>query len=165
MHSSSLHQPAYEVIIADEIAEVRQENTTGAKSLHAKQSFLPGAILCKFNAEAILSTATYLTVQLDDDEHISLLPEFLRYTNHSCAPNIFFDTTRLEVACIKEISPGDELAFFYPSSEWDMAQPFKCCCGTDQCIGTIQGAAHLAGTILNKYRLTDYIQRKLKARL
>jgi hypothetical protein len=164
MKSSTLPQLSYDIVFSEDIAEVRQAADSGAKSLHAKQSFKPGDVLSKFYPEAILSSATYLTIQLDEKEHISLLPEYLRYTNHSCSPNIFFDTTSLEVVCLCPVQPGEEMTFFYPSSEWDMAQPFDCCCGSSECLGTIQGARHLADDVLKNYRLTDFIQQKLKAR-
>ncbi|MGC4035564.1 MAG: SET domain-containing protein-lysine N-methyltransferase [Chitinophagaceae bacterium] len=93
-----------------------------------------------------------------------MLPEYLRYTNHSCAPNIFFDTAKLEVVCLRPVQVGEEMTFFYPSSEWDMAQPFECCCGTKECLGTIQGAKYLSDEVLKTYTLTDYIQHKLKTR-
>jgi len=164
MISSTLHQPAYEIVFSEDIAEVRQAADSGAKCLFAKQSFKPGDVLAKFYPEAILSSATYLTIQLDEKEHISILPEYLRYTNHSCSPNIFFNTATLEVVCLYPVAAGEELTFFYPSSEWDMAQPFDCCCGNKECLGTIQGAAYLSDAVLEKYTLTDFIQQKVKAR-
>ena len=164
MNSSTLHQLSYDIVFSEDIAEVRQAADSGAKSLHAKQSFQPGDVLAKFYPEAILPHATYLTIQLDDKEHISILPEYLRYTNHSCSPNIFFNTATLEVVCLKPVQPGEEMTFFYPSSEWDMAQPFDCCCGSASCLGTIQGASHLTDEVLKNYQLTDFIQQKLRAR-
>jgi hypothetical protein len=165
MKSSTLHQLSYDIVFSEDIAEVRQAADSGAKSLHAKQSFQPGDVLSKFYPEAILSTATYLTIQLDEKEHINILPEYLRYTNHSCSPNIFFDTASLEVVCVRPVKVGEEMTFFYPSSEWDMAQPFDCCCGSSECLGTIQGAKYLADDVLKNYKLTDFIQQQLKARL
>jgi len=164
MKSITLQQPAYEIVFSEDVAEVRQASESGAKLLFAKQAFQPGDVIAKFYPEAILSTATYLTIQLDEKEHISILPEYLRYTNHSCDPNIFFNTATLEVTCLRPVKPGEEMNFFYPSSEWDMAQPFECCCGTKECLGTIQGAAHLSDEILSKYTLTEFIQQKVKNR-
>lgn len=164
MKSSTVSLLSYEIVFSEDIAEVRQAADSGAKSLYAKQAFRPGDILAKFYPEAILSNATYLTVQLDETEHISILPEYLRFTNHSCAPNIFFDTAKLEVVCLRPVSPGDEMTFFYPSSEWDMAQPFDCCCGKKECLGTIQGAKYLSDEVLKRYKLTDFIQHKVNSR-
>ena len=165
MISSTLHQPAYDIVFSEDIAEVRQAADSGAKSLFAKMDFKPGDVIAKFYPEAILSKATYLTIQLDEKEHISILPEYLRFTNHSCSPNIFFNTATLEVTCLQPVTVGQEMTFFYPSSEWDMAQPFECCCGSSNCLRTIQGAAHLSDEVLKNYTLTEFIQQKVKARL
>lgn len=34
-------------------------------------------------------------------------------------------------ATSKGLKKGDSLEFFYPSTEWDMAQGFDCACGSD----------------------------------
>jgi hypothetical protein len=65
---------------------------------------------------------------------------------------------------LSEIQPGDEFMFFYPSTEWDMAQPFDCFCGTTQCLHRIQGTAWLSDEEAMRYRLTDFIQEKLQNR-
>jgi hypothetical protein len=38
---------------------------------------------------------------------------------------------------------GEELTFFYPSTEWNMDQGFSCFCGTDSCLGYIGGAKNM----------------------
>ena len=43
----------------------------------------------------------------------------------------------------KGLKPGDELTFFYPSTEWDMAQGFDCFCGAKTCRGFISGAKNM----------------------
>jgi hypothetical protein len=101
-------------------------------------------------------------VQTGIDRHILLYPEELQYSNHSCDPNIFFDTTTMEIVALRQIQPGEELMFFYPSTEWDMAQPFACYCGSTQCIGSISGAMFIPREILKKYRLTDFIKDQLQ---
>ncbi|MEP7280061.1 MAG: SET domain-containing protein [Bacteroidota bacterium] len=145
-------------------AEVWKNEISGQQSLHATKSFAPGDVICAFHAGTISSKVTYLTVQVDDHKHITLQPEFLQYINHSCEPTVFFDTTIMQLVCLAEINTGDEFSFFYPSTEWEMVQPFACYCGTSACLGTIQGAAHINGEILNQYRLTDFIKRKVKNR-
>jgi hypothetical protein len=49
----------------------------------------------------------------------------------------------MKLLALKEIQPGDELMFFYPSSEWAMTQAFDCFCGTAKCLHRIQGASYL----------------------
>jgi hypothetical protein len=145
-------------------AEVWKNETTGQQSLHATRSFNPGDVICAFHAGTVSSVVTYLTVQIDDDKHITLQPEFLQYINHSCSPSVFFDTTSMQLVCLAEINEGDEMTFFYPSTEWEMVQPFTCYCGSSNCLTKIQGAAHIKDEILDQYRLTDFIKRKQKNR-
>ncbi|VDB93002.1 Bgt-4417-2, partial [Blumeria graminis f. sp. tritici] len=41
------------------------------------------------------------------------------------------------------LTPGQELTFFYPSTEWSMDQPFDCDCRSQDCLGRISGARFL----------------------
>jgi hypothetical protein len=143
-------------------AEVWECVQSGEKSLHAMVPFMPGDIIYPFAAKETLTAPNYLTVQLNEQEHILLNPEFLQYINHSCDPNVFFDTTNKVVTCLREIEVGEEMTFFYPSTEWSMDQKFECHCGTERCLVSIQGAAHLHPDVLNTYQLSAYIQDKLK---
>lgn len=151
----------YEVISTHGVAEVRFYLSNHQHALHAIQNFKSGDIISRFSAAAILKEPTFLTVQRSDEEHIHLSPDFLKYCNHSCNPSVFFDTETLEVIAIKDIAIGDELVFFYPSAEWDMAQPFDCFCNSANCLHTIKGARHLPIPIIQQYRLTRFIQQKI----
>jgi hypothetical protein len=145
-----------------EVAEIRIDPISGNRSLFSKKAFEKNEVIIEFLAKSVSSTPTYLTVQIGEDLHIELLPECLACTNHSCDPNCFFDTSSMEFVAIKDIPEGEEFTFFYPSAEWDMDQPFQCNCGSDQCIGIIQGAKYLSAENIQKYRFTDFIQQKLK---
>jgi SET domain len=81
--------------------------------------------------------------------------------NHSCAPTTTLDTTKMEVRAVKSIEPGTPLTFFYPSTEWEMAQPFQCNCGAKECLGLIRGAKHIPRHILRKYYLNHHIKQLL----
>ena len=113
-----------------------------------------------FGARDILKKPNYLSVQIDQHQHILLEPEFLQYINHSCDPNVCFDTSKMTVTALRKIEIGEELTFFYPSTEWSMARGFKCHCKTQECLGKIQGAAHLSLDILRKYKLSEHIKQK-----
>lgn len=119
------------------------------------------SVLHAFGAREFVQRPTYLSVQVDDDRHILLAPEFLQYINHSCAPNTFFDTTNGEVVAVRDIAPNEEISFFYPSTEWTMTQPFECFCGSANCLGQIQGAKHLHRKMLAQYRFAGHIQHQL----
>ncbi|MDQ6843285.1 MAG: SET domain-containing protein-lysine N-methyltransferase [Bacteroidota bacterium] len=141
------------------------ENTlTKEKSLHATVSYKEGDVFATFEALEILSRPNKFTVQVSDDVHIILRPEFLQYINHSCNPNIFFDTSKMELSSLREISAGDEFTFFYPSTEWAMAEGFKCFCGANNCLHEINGASFLSQEIIPNYKFTDFIMQKLNNR-
>lgn len=133
----------------------------GHHSLRALQEVPLNSVLHTFGAREYVARPTYLSVQVDDSKHILLAPEFLQYINHSCEPNTFFDTKTEQVVALRSIAPNEEITFFYPSTEWSMTQPFTCFCGADNCLGQIQGAAHLNRKALAKYRFAEHIQRRL----
>ena len=160
----TLTNPEYRVISEHNFAIVRQNLVNNQKAFFAQLSYHPGDIIADFSAGQILSEPTYLTVQIDIDKHIILQPEHLQYINHSCDPNVFFDTYAMQIIALKTIQQGDEMTFFYPSTEWDMAQPFTCYCGSDKCIGEIKGAAHINTEVLSNYKLTRFIQQQLHER-
>ena len=155
-------KPSKQLVFANETFEVWKDETTDHHSLFTTASFQPGDILCEFSASAILQTASQFTVQVNNNEHILLEPSFLQYTNHSCFPNILFDTTHFTIVCLRTIKAGDELCYFYPATEWEMAQPFQCVCGYCDCLGYIGGAAHLSKEAIARYRFSDFIYRKLQ---
>ncbi len=155
---------AYSMLSKHGFADIMQNPGTGEKSLHATAFFDKEDVVCVFGSERTQDTPTYLTVQVSENKHIILQPEFLQYINHSCHPNVFFDTDKMELVALKEIQPGDELLFFYPSAEWDMAQPFDCYCGSNNCLRRIKGAAHLTEAQVSQYRVTGFIHERLENR-
>jgi hypothetical protein len=154
----------YRLISDHETVEVRQKKDNQQNALYSSKPFSPGEIISEFSAGTISAEPTYLTVQVGLSRHITLQPLFLQYINHSCRPNVFFDTTRMELIALKAIMPNEELVFFYPSTEWIMTQSFRCYCGQPGCLGEIRGAAYLSKQVLKPYRLTDFIQRELAKR-
>ncbi len=165
MIKTSITNPSAEVISKHDFANVLLNNASNQKSLHAAISFAPGEVICKFKADTRQSGATYLTVQTGTDQHITLHPSFLQYLNHSCAPTVFLNTSTMELCSLQAMQPGDEFTFFYPSTEWEMAQPFVCNCGHTGCLQLINGASHLSVETLSKYKLTDFIRQQVRQKL
>ncbi len=157
----TLTAPAYHVISNHQFAERRQKVSNDQNVLFALRSFQPGEVIADFSAGTISAEPTYLTVQVGNHKHITLQPEFLQYINHSCDPNVFFDTTTLQLVALKNIQEQDEFCFFYPSAEWKMTQSFDCYCGASNCIGQIRGAFYLSPEAQTQYRFTDFIQQQL----
>lgn len=160
----TLTAPAYRTISNHVIAEVRQKLSNEQNALFALRAYQPGEVVADFSAGTISAEPTYLTVQVGVKKHITLQPAFLQYINHSCNPNVFFDTSAMQLVALKDLQVEDELTFFYPSTEWQMTQSFNCYCGSHACIGDIQGAAYLSKEIQERYRFTDFIQQQLAKR-
>lgn len=159
-----LTTPDYRIISNHGVAEMRQKVSNEQNALFALQSFQPGEVIAEFWAGTIAAEPTYLTVQVDVGKHITPQPEFLQYINHSCDPNVFFDTTLMQLVALRELNPGDEMTFFYPSTEWKMTQSFNCYCGSSNCLGDIKGALYLSDDVTKQYRFTDFIQQQLAKR-
>ena len=144
-----------------EFANKRTDVNTSVRSLFSRKRFDTGEVIAKFSSRKTYPTPNYLTVQINEHEHVELMPEYLECINHSCDPNCFFDTTSWQLIALKAIEKGEELTFFYPSAEWEMDQAFQCHCGSLACIGMIQGAKYLSKGSVRKYRFTDFIMQKL----
>lgn len=69
----------------------------------------------------------------------------------------------MELRVVEEraLKVGDDLTFFYPSSEWDMAQTFDCSCGVSECVGLVKGAKDMEPDVLRRYWLNSYIAEML----
>ncbi|KAF2399491.1 hypothetical protein EJ06DRAFT_531031 [Trichodelitschia bisporula] len=126
---------------------------------------LPAGALFARIATATPGTKAYSSVQVAESAHIELNSELL-YCNHSCDPSLVFDMGAMEVRVGegRALRKGDSLTFFYPSTEWDMAQPFECSCGAEKCLGWIHGAKDIDEQVLGRYYLNEHIVRMLKSR-
>lgn len=64
------------------------------------------------------------------------------YLNHHCQPNAWI--TERTLVALRDIPAGDGVTFDYNTTEWDMASPFDCHCGSRECVGTVRGGKHLS---------------------
>lgn len=160
---SAAHPRFLELPVADGDFTIRESLPSGHKSLHAGKAYSTGDILGSIGIREPLKTPNYLSVQFGEFEHGLLAPEHFQYINHSCAPNIFLDVEAGQMRALRDILPGDELCFFYPSTEWRMDQAFRCHCNSADCLGLIQGAFFLSESVLARYELSGHI-RQLKQR-
>ncbi len=136
----------------------------GQSSLRSLRAFAPGDPLAAFRPHTLQAAPTRMTVQMSETEHIELAPSWLAFINHSCDPNARFDPDVRHLVAERAIAPGDELTFFYPSTEWSMATPFDCRCGAARCLGRIDGAARLDPARLAGFWLSGHVRRLLAAR-
>ncbi|CAI7641630.1 unnamed protein product [Penicillium manginii] len=116
-----------------------------------------GSLFAKITGDTP-GTKAYTSVQTGRDSHIELNSDLV-YCNHSCAPSLVFDMSRMEVRVVddKPLKKGDALTFFYPSTEWEMDQPFQCICGAGECRGWISGAKTMEPEVLSEYWLNPHI--------
>lgn len=57
---------------------------------------------------------------------------------------------------------GQELTYFYPSTEWVMANSFTCLCGTSSCRGFITGARDMSKRQLKPYVINTQIKEMFR---
>lgn len=140
-------------------------NAQGYHRAIAAVAIAEGEVLAPFGARETRDVPNYLTVQTGPEAHILLAPEHLQYINHSCDPNVFFDTARMEIRALHPIAPGDEITFFYPSTEWSMDRAFACGCASRDCLGQVAGADQLDARSLARHRFNGHILDELAERI
>jgi hypothetical protein len=144
-----------------DILEVR--SVKSFKSLYSKYIFNKGNLICPLPCTSVSNKPTQLTVQAGRYKHIEV--GIIASLNHSCNPNLVLDTTNMLIIAARDISIGDELTFFYPSTEWEMAVPFICACGSTNCIHVVAGARYLSPAVLERYFLNQHIRRMINGLL
>ncbi len=126
------------------------------KSLTTKRAYEKGEIICPIPTESLYNKPNRFTVQVGRERHVEV--KELSSINHSCNPNTFLDTTRMLVFAARDIAAGEELTFFYPSTEWEMSSPFICLCGATNCIHVVAGARFLPLSTLENHFLNRHIR-------
>ena len=136
---------------------IRTENKF--RSLVTKQPYSRGEVICEIPTEKLFNKANRYTVQISQDKHTEVGK--LSALNHSCDPNVILDTERLLMVARRDIDKGEELSFFYPSTEWEMDAPFICLCGASNCIHVVAGARFLSLSTLENQYLNRHIREMM----
>jgi hypothetical protein len=142
----------------------------------------PGALVTKIEGYKPAANRAYTSVQVSENQDIELNSDLV-YCNQyvrvvslaqdscllrtsSCKPSVIFDMAKYEVrvASNRPLKKGDDVTFFYPSTEWNMQQPFDCNCGSKECLGSVRGAKYLDNATLKKQWLNPHIERLLEKR-
>jgi hypothetical protein len=126
------------------------------RSLITKQAYKKGEIICEIPTEKVIDKANRYTVQIGRDQHTEVGK--LSALNHSCDPNVILDTENLQMVACRDVEQGEELSFFYPSTEWEMDAPFICLCGASNCIHVVAGARFLPLSTLENHYLNKHIR-------
>jgi hypothetical protein len=111
------------------------------------------------------------SVQVDEDVHLNPFDapnadDLTRrapwqFMNHACEP-----TTRLQgtdVFAVRDLHAGEEVTFNYLTTEFHMAEPFACHCGSPRCLGRIGGFKLLPPAERERLRpwLAPHLARRL----
>src|SRR5690606_68493 len=126
------------------------------RSLITRQAYKKGEVICDIPTQKVIDKANRYTVQIGRDRHTEVGK--LSALNHSCDPNVILDTERLQMVARRDIEAGEELSFFYPSTEWEMDAPFICLCGASNCIHVVAGARFLPLSTLENHYLNPHIR-------
>lgn len=137
-------------------------STDPEKGTHWVARVCIAAGTCLYRATQVThhDNPSYQTIQTGRDSHI--WEQNLVFLNHSCDPTAFFDAETLSLHAIRDIPAGEEITFFYPSTEWEMDRPFVCTCCSGNCVGTIRGAKYLTGEMLKPYLLNRHIIQSIR---
>ncbi|MCC6275005.1 MAG: SET domain-containing protein-lysine N-methyltransferase [Leptospiraceae bacterium] len=113
-------------------------------------------IFFDFKDHKTVGEPNYKTIQVNQSEHVE---DFgvLAFMNHNCEPNVIIDSKNYHCIASKDIEADEELTFFYPSTEWAMAQEFQCKCSSEKCIGLVSGASTLPINVLSRYYINQHI--------
>ena len=129
------------------------------RSLITKQAYSKGEVICDIPTEKLFDKANRYTVQISQEKHTEVGK--LSALNHSCDPNVILDTERLIMLARRDIDKGEELSFFYPSTEWEMDAPFICLCGASNCIHVVAGSRFLPLSTLENHYLNRHIREMM----
>ena len=125
--------------------------------LVATRAISAGELLFRIEGDLTHQPSRY-SVQVGYQLHIDLkrghAPEeifdryFWRFMNHSCEPNA--QIRDVDVIALRDIDPWEPVTFNYNSTEWEMAEPFDCHCGSPHCLGQVQGYRFLTTAQRNR---------------
>lgn len=141
--------------------EVVPDPRSGQRCVRSRTALAPGEALTSFGAASVEERPSRMTVQVSEQAHITLSPPSLAFINHACAPNVHFDVERRLIIALRPIAAGDEITFFYPSTEWVMASPFACHCESARCLRRIAGASEVPASALRGRPLAPHVVRLL----
>jgi SET domain-containing protein len=132
------------------------------RGIVATRAIPPGAPIASWAGARIRRSPTYQSVQVGERRHADD-PACLNLLNHSCAPNVRIHVGRRAVVALRRIAPGELLTFFYPSTEWRMARPFRCRCGAPGGLVFVSGARDVPMAVLRRFPASAHILRLKRA--
>ncbi|CAC9546988.1 conserved hypothetical protein [Leishmania infantum JPCM5] len=135
----------YQVPCSCPLVEVHANGEMGQATFAAVDI---AAGICFFQVKGLcIPYPTLDTIMLDEGRHL-LFADGAQCLAHSCDPNVRVRVdamnNMLECQALRPIKAGELIAFNYNATEWDMSTPFRCLCGSPQCLYEIRGFKHLS---------------------
>lgn len=136
--------------------------------LLATEAVRAGAVVLAIEGADVERPSRY-SVQVERDVHVEapggLAAQGLlerhpwRFTNHSCDPNTMLSGRNL--VAVRPIEAGEEITFNYNTTEYELAAPFACWCGSKGCAEFIRGFKHLTRAERERIRplLAEHLRR------
>jgi hypothetical protein len=140
---------------------IERDEAHGARLLTEAPLQAGQSIRCITDYRLTVQPTTH-SIQVGPYAHVEGLGA-MAYLNHSCAPSAAVDTGAMVLVALRALAAGDELTFFYPSTEWAMATPFVCRCGAPECVRVVAGAKYLSADVLSRYFINPHIRDLLLA--
>lgn len=110
-------------------------------ALISKEVIKKNEIILKAEGK-IVKFPTRTSFQIGKKEHLECEP--IKFINHSCNPNTYINLQDLTLRALKNIKKNEELTFNYLTTEWDLANKFKCECNSKYCFKNIKGLKYLS---------------------
>ncbi len=134
-------------------------------ALMAREPVAKDTPILHIEGEQVTTPSRY-TVQIEDNVHLGGHVMHLDdFTDHSCDPNCRLDVqgNQVHLVSVRRIDAGEKLTFNYLTTEWDMAEPFECKCGSANCFQHIAGFKHLPATQRQRLLplLTPFLKQKM----
>src|SRR5438105_8899772 len=101
-----------------------------------------GGDVVTFDAlEALNRIRQRYSVQVEEDLYLVTTRDNdpTDYINHSCAPNLGM-SGQIALVAMRDIAPGQEVAFDYAMTDGSPYDEFACACGAPDCRGYVSGA-------------------------
>lgn len=130
---------------------VEGEAEACGSGLFAARAYRRGDVVAEFPRVYVARPEVH-TLQVDDELHIDTTGHPTRLLNHACDPSCAVDSVRCVLVAARDLKAGDALTFDYLTTEWELAAPFPCACGSAACVGEVRG-----------YRFATPAQRSLRA--
>lgn len=119
-------------------------NAAGFRTLCADTVIAPGTVVYTMAELPIVTYNSRFNITKNDHEFFYTEGHPSSMTNHACDPNVAFNYADWTMVAVKTIQPNEELRFNYLTTEFTMAEPFVCHCGSAMCYGKVAGFANVA---------------------